>query len=374
MCNMSITFFENYLKILNMFLYFAKFLRMKKFFAYSMSFVLFGTFLCSCKQIKTFDSFNSMNTYMTVQVFSSNAKKGQEACDAVRDEICQLEKVLSTTISESDVFQINNSGQEEVPVHGPVKELLDFSSCMYQKTDGLFNPAIYPLIREWGFTTENYKIVEQNRINELLPLTNFSKLTVTQAESENLPIKVHVSEGMQIDFGGIAKGYAGDKAVEVLCEHGIKSALLDLGGNIQALGKKIDGSLWTVGIKCPWNTEKAACAVKIESKAMVTSGGYERFFVGEDGKRYIHIFDPNTGCPAESNLESVTIVCAKGVYADSLSTSLFVMGKERAIDFWKSAGDFDFVLITKERELVYSAGLSGTIKLIYPFEKVSVIE
>lgn len=107
---------------------------------------------------------------------------------------------------------------------------------------------------------------------------------------------------------------------------------------------------------------------------MVTSGGYERFFVGEDGKRYIHIFDPNTGCPAESNLESVTIVCAKGVYADSLSTSLFVMGKERAIDFWKSAGDFDFVLITKERELVYSAGLSGTIKLIYPFEKVSVIE
>ena len=128
---MSITFFENYLKILNMFLYFAKFLRMKKFFAYSMSLVLFSAFLCSCKQIKTFDSFNSMNTYMTVQVFSSNAKKGQKACDAVRDEICQLEKILSTTISESDVFQINNCGQGEVFVHLPVKELLDFNTPLW---------------------------------------------------------------------------------------------------------------------------------------------------------------------------------------------------------------------------------------------------
>jgi thiamine biosynthesis lipoprotein len=371
---MSITFCENYLKILKCFLSFANFLRMKKFFAYSFCFVLFSAFLCSCKQTKSFDSFNSMNTYMTVQVFSSNAKKGQQACDAVRDEIFRLEQILSTTIPESDVFKINNSGLAEVNVHIPVKELLDFSSFMYQKTDGLFNPAIYPLIREWGFTTENYKIVEPARINELLPFTNFSKLTVAQTESEEFPLKVHVSEGMQIDFGGIAKGYAGDRAVEVLSAHGIKSALLDLGGNIQAVGKKTDGSLWTVGIKCPWNPEKIACAVKIESKAVVTSGGYERFFIGEDGKRYIHIFDPNTGCPAESDLESVTIVCSKGIYADSLSTSLFVMGKERAIDFWKNAGDFDFVLITNERELVYSAGLSGTIKLIYPFEKVSVIE
>ena len=342
--------------------------------------LLFASFLSSCKQNKTFDSFNSMNTYMNVQVFSSNSGKGQNACDAVREEIMCLEKILSTTIPQSDVYTINNSGQTEVPVHLQVKELLAFSSFMYQKTDGLFNPALYPLIAEWGFTSENYRIPEADRIRQLLSLTDFSKVSVSrnesvsQSESDNLPFKVHAAGGMQLDFGAIAKGYAGDRALEVLSRHGIKSALLDLGGNIQALGKKTDGSLWTVGIKCPWNTEKVACAVKIESKAVVTSGGYERFFTGQDGKRYIHIFDPATGCPAESDLESVTIVCPKGVYADSLSTSLFIMGRQGALDFWKKNRDFDFVLITKERELVYSEGLKGAIKLVYPFEEVSVID
>ena len=371
---MSITFFENYLKILKNNLSFANFLHMKKFLASSLSFMLFSVFLSSCRQSKSFDTFNSMNTYMTVQVFSPNANKGERACSAVKDEILNLERILSTTIEESDVYKINHSYLKATLAHKPVQELLDFSSIMYGKTQGLFNPALYPLIREWGFTSEEYKIPEQKRIDQLLLLTDFSKISMLPSESAEMPVSVFAEEGMQIDFGAIAKGYAADMAVKVLAEHGIKSALLDLGGNIQALGKKPDGSLWTVGVKCPWDTEKVACALKIESKAVVTSGGYERFFTGEDGKTYIHIFDPRSGRPAESDLDSVTIVCPKGIYADALSTSLFIMGRNAALDFWKSLGDFDFILITKEREILYSKGLSSYLKLIFPFEKVTLVE
>jgi thiamine biosynthesis lipoprotein len=176
---------------------------------------------------------------------------------------------------------------------------------------------------------------------------------------------------MELDFGAIGKGYAADKAVEILKSNGIKSALLDFGGNIQAVGKKPDGSLWRVGIKNPWEGG-AAAALSVESKAVVTSGGYERYFE-KDGVRYIHIFDPKTGCPSNSNLESVTIVCESGKYADALSTALFVMGKEVAIDFYKANTDFDFVLVTKERELIYSAGLSSFIKPLIEFSRIECV-
>lgn len=328
--------------------------------------------LVSCKNVRVADSFAAMNTFMSVQVFSADEKKGREVCADVRDEIARLEKSLSVTIPGSDVFRMNNSAVRDVPVCKDVKELVDFSSFMYAKTGGLFNPAIYPLVREWGFTTEQYEVVGKTRIEALLPLTDFSKMRVFSAESGASQFVARLPAGMQVDFGGIAKGYAADKAAGILSSRGIKSALLDLGGNIHALGTKTDGSPWTIAVRCPWNPDDAACAVKVESKAVVTSGGYERFFVGDDGKKYIHIFDPRTGSPAESDVESVTVICGKGMYADCLSTSLFVMGKEGAVDFWRKTRDFDFILITKERGIVYSPGLSGSIKLVFPFQSVSV--
>ena len=108
---------------------------------------------------------------------------------------------------------------------------------------------------------------------------------------------------------------------------------------------------------------------------MITSGGYERFFTGEDGKKYIHIFDSSTGRPVENDLESVTIVCREGLYGDALSTSLFVMELDKAIDFWKSCDrDFDFVIITKDKSIVYTAPLENSISLLFDFDKVQVVE
>ena len=324
--------------------------------------------LLSCGQVKSSESFTAMNTFMTVSLYSSSAKKGQSVCNQIQSRIQELENILSTTLSTSDVYYMNHNNQIPNSLKPELLELLEFSSDMYKKTSGAFNPALYPIIREWGFTTEKYNVPSDKKIEELLLYTDFSAINTSTLHAGS-PIPA----GMELDFGAIGKGYAADQALLILEKNGIKSALLDFGGNIQTLGRKPDGSLWRVGIKNPW-TGGAACALSLESKAVVTSGGYERFFEDESGNRYIHIFDPSTGHPCDGELESVTIISSSGKYADALSTALFVMGKDSAIEWWKNNPDFDFILLTKNKELIYSSGIKDFIETLFQFEKISVIQ
>ena len=326
--------------------------------------ILSSLLFVSCSQVKTTDSFTAMNTFMAVSVYSSSGKKGRAVCDELQSKVCELEGVLSTTLSTSDVYKLNHNKSLNAPVNPELSELLDFSGKMFGLSGGAFNPALYPVIREWGFTTEEYKVPSSERVQELLLNTDFSEV---ECDISGVKLK----EGMELDFGAVGKGYAADNAVAILKKNGIKSALLDFGGNIQTVGKKPDGSLWRVGIKNPWEGG-AAAALSVESKAVVTSGGYERYFE-KDGVRYIHIFDPETGCPSLSDLESVTIVCESGKYADALSTALFVMGKDDAVSFYNATGDFDFILITKNHSLIYSARLEGFIELLTDFSSVECI-
>lgn len=333
-------------------------------------FIVLVIVFASCKQTKTTESFTAMNTFMTVSVYSSSTKKGQSVCADIQNRIEELEKILSTTLPTSDVYYINHNKKFPEKLKPELLEILKFSSIIYTKTDSAFNPALYPVIREWGFTTENYKVPSDQRIKELLLHTDYSALCNSEYAAG-----VPINEGMELDFGAIGKGYAADEAVKILQENDIKSALLDFGGNIQTIGRKPDGSLWRVGIKNPW-TGNAACALNVESKAVVTSGGYERFFEDENGKRYIHIFDSKTGRPSESDFESVTIITSSGKYADCLSTALFVMGKTAAIEWWKANPDpdFDFILFTKNRDLIYSAGIKDFIEPLYQFTSVEIVQ
>lgn len=353
---------------------------LKKFFAIFLS--AFSVFIFSCAGSGDSDvhSFTAMNTFMTVKSFGSGCKKANKAVQA---EIERLEGILSTTLETSDVYRLNSAGLEsegEFSVQNEVIFLIQKSLDFYERTSGAFNPSLYPIIREWGFTTEKYKIPSDERIAELLKYTDFSLLNGATGAAG---AKIRKPSGMQLDFGAVGKGYAGDSAISILKKYGIKSALLDFGGNIQALGSKPDGSAWTVGIKNPWyvadgssqgQNAPVACGVKIKDKAVITSGGYERFFIGEDGKKYIHIFDGKTGRPVENDLESVTIISDEGLYGDALSTSLFVMGKERAIDFWKQSKDFDFILITKDKELIHSSSITDSLKIIYDFSKIISVD
>ena len=311
-------------------------------------------------------SFTAMNTYMTVRSYGK-ASAAKNANTQIEAEITGLEKIISVTVEESDLYKINNSNETDFTVQPQTAYLLSQTKAFYEKTYGALNPALYPVIKEWGFTTENYKVPSEKKINELLLLTDFSKI-------EQDSFSVIRPSGMQIDFGAVGKGYAGDLAIEILKKNGINSALLDFGGNIQVLGIKPDGKAWNVGIKNPWGGEPVA-SVKLEDCCMITSGGYERFFIDSDGKKYIHIFDGKTGRPVENNLESVTIICKNGLYGDALSTSLFVMGLDKALDFWRScACDFDFVIITKDKNVYYSVPLEKSISLLFEFAAVHPVE
>lgn len=320
----------------------------------------------SCSKTPEVNSFTAMNTYMTMKSYGSHAKAANQK---VQKEIERLENILSTTIEGSDVYKMNSkTGLDfaESSVQPETAFLIKESQRFYEMTGGAFNPALYPVIREWGFTTGEYKVPEAGRIQELLEHTDFLKVKIEGSE-------VYHPYGLQLDFGAIGKGYAGDKATEILKQQGIRSALLDFGGNIQVIGSMPDGTAWTVGIKNPWGGDPVA-SVKLRDSCMITSGGYERFFTGEDGHKYIHIFDGTTGRPVENNLESVTIICSQGLYGDALSTSLFVMGEEKAIDFWRASRDFDFVILTKKKGLIYSESLKSSISILYDFDSIQIVE
>ena len=340
---------------------------MKKTLALTSCLIFSCLIATSCSQKMETTSFTAMNTYMTVRSYGRSAKAANLQ---VQKEVERLEGILSTTIEGSDVYRINTSkaetnGLSKLPVMPETTYLIQKSLKFYEMTEGSFNPALYPIIREWGFTTGDYKVPSEEKILSLLKYTDFSKIEISEKLQSAPPLDsilqadhdkagqatasiLTCPAGMQLDFGAIGKGYAGDCAIRLLKENGVKSALLDFGGNIQVLGSKPDGRDWTVGIKNPWGGNPVA-ALKLRDACMITSGGYERFFTGEDGKKYIHIFDGTTGRPVENELESVTIICRQGIYGDALSTSLFVMGLEKAVEFWRSrGGDFDFVILTKE--------------------------
>lgn len=329
--------------------------------------------LISCSENKNFLAFESMSTFMTLKTYGKNSAKANLA---VKKRIEELENCFSTTKSESDVYKINHTDSVfEIP-HEETAELALYALEMAEKTGGALNPALYPLVKAWGFTTGEYRIPPENQILALLPLTDFRKIKIEERNSPDLQKKFAISKpaGAMIDFGAVAKGFASDEAVKILKSCGIESAVLDLGGNIVAFGAKPDGTEWNVGIKNPWDGGTPVAGLKIKNQCVVTSGGYERFFTGGDGKKYIHIFDGKTGRPVEDDLESVTVVSESGVYADALSTALFVMGTEKAADYWRSHRDFDMILISKDRKIFYTDSLAGKISVIYGFAEEIAVE
>ena len=170
---------------------------------------------------------------------------------------------------------------------------------------------------------------------------------------------VTLGADQQIDFGGIAKGYTSSRIMDIYKDNGITSGLVNLGGNVQALGTKTDGTKWKIAVQSPDDTEDYLGILSVQDKAVITSGGYERYFE-QDGVTYHHIIDPKTGYPAESGLVSVTIVSEDGTLADGLSTSLFIMGKEKAADFWREhKDDFDAILMSDDGTLYVTEGLEN---------------
>ncbi len=302
----------------------------------------------------------AMDTYMTVTAYGKNAENG---VNKAVDEINRLETVLSAEKQESDIYKLNETGSGTLSTD--TKNIVSKALEINKTTNGAFDISIYPLMVKWGFTTQKYNVPSKNEISKLLKDVDSSKI-IFDEKSGNIKLK----ENMKIDLGGIAKGYTSNRVMQIFKECGVKSGLVSLGGNVQALGTKTDGTAWQIAIENPDKSSDYIGVVSVKDKAVITSGGYERYFE-KNGKTYHHILDPETGYPAESGLKSVTIVSDDGTLADALSTSLFVMGKEKALDYWREhKNEFDTVLVEDNGDITITGGLEKIFKSNFKFDTV----
>lgn len=291
----------------------------------------------------------AMDTYMTVTAYGDNAQKG--VTDAVA-EIQRLDNLLSIGKEDSEISKLNKSGcaamSDDTAVM--VTKALD----LYKSTGGAFDITVLPLMELWGFTTQEYYVPTEDEIQSTLQRVGADKLTWDESTKT-----LTLGDKQEIDLGGIAKGFTSSRIMEIFKKDGVTCGMVSLGGNVHLLGTKQDGSAWRVGIQDPNNTDDMLGVLEANDCAVITSGAYERNFE-KDGVTYHHIIDPATGKPSNSGLTSVTIVSKDGTLADGLSTSLFVMGKDKAIAYWKQhADEFDTILVDKDRNVYITEGIAG---------------
>lgn len=317
------------------------------------------------KQTEHTESFFAMDTYLLFTAYGENAEK---ELLKVKEKIMELEQKWSVTDENSEIYAINHSGGQKVEVGEETNELISFALDMAKDTDGALEPTIYPVLRVWGFTGEENRIPSEKEIQQLLQKVGYEKVEMDES-------CVRLDADMMLDLGAVGKGYAGDVAADLLRENGITSALLDIGGNIQAVGTKPDGSDWRLGLRDPFSGGMLG-VICVSDLAVVTSGNYERYFVGEDGKQYGHIMNPDTGYPVENELASVTIIAREGKLCDALSTSLFVMGLDKATDYWRQKQNFEMILITGDGKIYLTEGVEDRFSLDdnHANMQISVIE
>lgn len=298
----------------------------------------------------------------TVMSFTAYGRNCEEAVDAAIEEVKRLDALLSTGNPESEISRLNEA--ERTTVSEDTAALFERALTFYENTGGLFDVTVYPLMELWGFPTGEYHVPSEEELAEVLPLVGASRVELAgESSADGLQgAQIKLGEGQQADLGGIAKGYTSNRIMEIYQEYGVRSGMVSLGGNVQVLNRKPDGAEWCIGIRNPAGSGSIAAVLRVENCAVVTSGGYERYFE-ENGNTYIHILDPRTGYPADGDLASVTVVSADGTLADALSTALYIMGLEEALDYWKVHGeDFELVLITMTGDMYATEGLEGCLE------------
>lgn len=345
-------------KILNMF-------NKKIFFALVVIMLFSGCDINNSQEnaLKYSTSLFAMDTYITLDLYGENAEK---AANKSEEKIKELENLLSTTLETSDVYKINQNSGKQTEISKETKDIISFAVSMAEKTGGAVDLTIYPIVKEWGFTTSNYKIPEQRVLDNLIKNVGYKKVKI-------FGNKITVPQNTQLDLGAVAKGYTSDIVTEIIKGYGIKSGIVNIGGNVQAIGLKPDGSKWKVGLTNPFGDGNIG-VLEISDCAVVTSGNYERYFIGTDGKRYCHIIDTKTGRPIDNGIVSVTVIGNEGKKCDALSTALFVMGKDKVIEYWRKNNDFEFIFITENKKIFITPGIENNFVINDKNMEVNIVK
>lgn len=290
------------------------------------------------------------DTVITISAYVSSEALLKEALDACAD----YERLLSKTVEGSDVWNINHAGGQPVEVSDDTLSILSIARQVSEWSGGAFDVTVAPAVALWDFTGGGSKVPDAAAIAAAAERIDYTKVSVDGN-------RVTLPEGMQIDLGGVAKGYIADRIADLVKAKGIEDALLNFGGNVIALGKKPDGALWTVGIQDPdESTGTSLLAVKASGLSVVTSGIYERGF-DLDGVRYHHLLDPKTGWPMQNGLASATIFCESSGLADALSTATFVLGLEEGMALIENTPGAEALFITREGGIFATDGAEALI-------------
>lgn len=292
-------------------------------------------------------NFFAMDTAMSLKVWG-----GGNVCALLEARAHELDNKLSAA-SESEIFRLNENGT--ATLSDDTLSLVERTLALSKELKNYFDPTIYPAVLEWGFIDGNYRVPDDEWLDSLTSLIDSSRVQL-DGNTVTLPA------GFKLDLGAAAKGYLADECRTILSDCGASGAVLNLGGTILLYGEKPDKERFKVGIADPDNPAGYFGYLSCSEGVVATSGGYERYFE-QDGKRYIHILDPTTAKPVDNGTLSVTIYSDDGTLADILSTALFVMGIDKATDYYKTHSGFDFIILTDDNRLYITEGICDDFTL-----------
>ena len=295
-----------------------------------------------------------MDTLVQMQAHGENA---EAAVAESMERIREIENLMSKTIETSDIYKLNNNPNQEIEISNESKTVLEKSQNYAEMTDGDFDPTIGALVELWGIGSKEAGVPTEAEIKNALENVGYKHLIINDKTA------LIDKEGVRLDLGGIAKGYAAEEVKKIVEEHNVESAFVNLGGNVLVIGDKVDGSSWKIGIQDPRQGRGNVMAiVDAVDQTIVTSGNYERYFE-EDGELYHHILDPKTGYPARNNLLSVSIISENSFDADALSTAVYVMGLEKGMNFIENLENIDVMFITEKLDVYLSSGLKDIVEI-----------
>lgn len=294
------------------------------------------------------------DTVVTIEIYDSDSSSSAKSLLDTCFTICETyDEMFDMYNEDSEIWAINHADGNHISVSSDTVGILNVSRYFSDITDGAYDVTIGSVSQLWDFTSESPSIPGEDEITDALESVNYESIILYTDVNEVL-VK---DSAARIDVGAIAKGYVSDKIKSYLETQGVTSAMINLGGNIELIGSKTDGTDFTIGVQKPFGEDDETIAtVKLSDKAIVTSGIYQRYFE-KDGTIYSHLLSTKTGYPIDNDLLSVTVIADSGIDSDGLSTSAMLSGLEDGIDIVEDYINAEAIFITSDYEIILTSGL-----------------
>lgn len=300
---------------------------------------------------------------------------GKNAAAAIREAeaaMTSVDAMVNSFDENSRIYAVNHSAGKAVVVTAQVASMIETARTVSKQTEGALDLTIYPIMDAWGFLSGTYTVPDEDTIAELLTHTGMSRVSLA-VDQESGDYMLQLPADTQITLDCVARGAATNAAISAMRGKGVKSAVISMGGNVQTLGLKPDGSKWNIAIMDPNDRNAYIGYLTVGETAVVTSSPADLSFT-QRGALYHHIINPATGMPASTAVRSLTVVCSDAQMADCLSTALFVLGERKALQYWRDYGGFEMVIITQDGRITCTNGLYGQFTQTGGDYKVSYVK